>query len=38
MNDTIIIMMNMRGSCATDGEKVHALFSRQKSALFCEER
>jgi hypothetical protein len=26
MNDTIIIMLNMRGSCATDGEKVHALF------------
>jgi hypothetical protein len=26
MNDTIIIMLNMRGSCASVGDKVHALF------------
>lgn len=26
MNQTTIIMLNMRGSCATDGKKVHALF------------
>ncbi len=26
MNETIIILLNMRGSCATVGEKVHALF------------
>ena len=26
MNQTTIIMLNMRGSCATEGKKVHALF------------
>jgi hypothetical protein len=26
MNEAIIILMNMRGGCATVGEKVHALF------------
>ena len=26
MNQTTIIMLNMRGSCATEGKRVHALF------------
>ncbi len=26
MTEAIIIMLNMRGGCATVGEKVHALF------------
>lgn len=26
MNETTIIMLNMRGSCATEGKRVHALF------------